>query len=79
MLDAYLIKNTTPEQREQIVLEALAGGDDCDKSVTDADMALYQPYIDGVMELNECTAAYRTRYVLGGMPQPRDSGCGWAK
>lgn len=79
MQERYLVKNTTRAERERIVEEALSGGDDCDKSVSDADLALYQPYIDGEMELSECTAAYRTGYVLGGMPQARDSGCGWAK
>ena len=79
MNEAYLIRNTTPEERERIVLEALSGGDDCDKAVTDADIALYQPYIDGRLELNECTRAYRTGYVLGAMEQPKDSGCGWAR
>ena len=59
----YLIANTTREQREQIVADSLgnidAGCDGCAPGILD----MYQPYIDGTMELRECTMAFQTRYV----------------
>lgn len=78
MLKEYLVANTTREQREQIVREALNSCEGCDDTISDADEAIYQPYIDGLMELNECTRAYRTGYVVGFMER-EDRGCGWAK
>lgn len=47
MTQSYLICNTTREERERIVLDALAGADECGDGVSDGDIALYQPYIDG--------------------------------
>jgi len=79
MNEQFLIRNTTPEQREQIVLEALSGGDECERPVTDADLKLYQPYIDGEMELKECTAAWRASYLRGYMDRTEDTGCGFAR
>ncbi|MBQ3484482.1 MAG: purine biosynthesis protein PurH [Clostridia bacterium] len=62
---AYLIKDTTREEREQIVAEALgnieASCDGCMPGLAE----MYQPYIDGEMELRECNAAFNARYVSG--------------
>lgn len=51
-----LIKDTTREERLRIVQEALAWGDDCDgvSSLTKGIDEMYQPYIDGELELVEC-------------------------
>ena len=61
-MEEYLIKNTTREQREQIVKESLghtALG--CDAAMAGYD--LYQPYIEGIKELREITMEYQAQYV----------------
>ncbi|WP_294376102.1 purine biosynthesis protein PurH [uncultured Clostridium sp.] len=61
-MDKFLIKNTTREQREQIVKESLGYSDiGCDEYSDGYD--LYQPYIDGKMEISEITQAYKANYV----------------
>ena len=63
-----LIKDTTREERIAIVQRALSWGDDCD-SVSGSSRgvdAMYQPYIDGELELAELNMARAsTKYVLG--------------
>ena len=56
MARSKLIKDTTREERIEIVQRALAWGDDCDgvSSLTTGVDEMYQPYIDGEMELAEC-------------------------
>jgi len=64
-MPSYLIKDTTREEREQIVAEALgnmeANCDGCMPGLAE----MYQAYIDGEMELRECNAAFNARYVSG--------------
>jgi len=71
MLEQYLIKNTTKEQREKIVKAALScGGGGCENcsscgvygAVDPYDM--YQPYIDGVKELADINREFRASYLL---------------
>ncbi len=70
-MDKYLIKNTTREQREQIVRDSLGcGAGSCENcsacgaygAVNPYDM--YQPYIDGEKELAEINEAYRANFLL---------------
>lgn len=78
MMDEYLIANTTKEQREQIVAEALgnidASCDGCSYGV----LKMYEPYIEGKLELRECTMAFNARYVKD-MEHENRSGCGVMK
>lgn len=61
-MEEYLIKNTTREQREQIVRESLGYSDiGCEDCGDGYDM--YLPYIEGKKELREITMEYQTRYV----------------
>lgn len=61
-MEKYLIKNTTREQREQIVKESLGySGIGCDDCKEGYDM--YIPYIEGKKELREITMEYQARYV----------------
>lgn len=69
-MDSYLIKDTTREQREQIVRDALScGGGGCDScsacgaygAIDPYDM--YQPYIDGEKEIAEITAEFTTTFL----------------
>jgi hypothetical protein len=70
MLDKHLIKNTTREQREQIVRTSLGcGGGGCENcsacGVYGAGdpFAMYQPYIDGAQEIADINDAFRARYL----------------
>ena len=60
---AYLIKDTTKEEREQIVAESLgnieATCDGCMSGLAE----MYQDYIDGRKELREINMEFNARYV----------------
>lgn len=62
-----LISETTREEREQIVAQSLSCGDTCSNcgGCSQSMIDMYQPYIDGKMELAECNRAYHARYVSG--------------
>ena len=68
---SILIKDTTREQRERIVQEALYGAcgadcefcNGCDNLGGGRIEAIYQPYIDGEREIAEINAAYRAPFV----------------
>ena len=62
---SLLIKDTTKEEREQIVAESLGNIDgSCDGCAAGlADM--YQDYIDGKRELREINMSFRRGYVSG--------------
>ena len=61
----YLIKDTTREEREQIVAESLgniaANCDGCMSGLAD----MYQDYIDGKKELREISMEFNARYISG--------------
>jgi hypothetical protein len=69
-MEKYLIKNTTKEQREQIVKDALScGGGGCENcsacgiyGASDP-YDMYQPYIDGEKELFEITKEFNAKYI----------------
>ena len=75
-MSSYLIKDTTREEREQIVAESLGNlSGSCDGCASGlADM--YQDYIDGKRELREINQAFQARYVSGA-DGPAKSGCGY--
>ena len=68
---SILIKDTTREERERIVHQALWGGcgtecefcSGCDNRGGGRLEALYQPYIDGLKEISEINAEYRAPFV----------------
>ena len=71
---SILIKDTTREEREQIVAEALGnnygGCDDCMPGLAE----MYQQYIDGKKELKEINMEFNSHYVSGS-DGPDRSGC----
>lgn len=72
---SYLIKDTTREEREAIVVEALgnieANCDGCMPGLAE----MYQAYIDGEMELRECNAAFNKGYISGKQGPERGGSC----
>ena len=71
-MKSILIRDTTREEREKIVAQALAvcggacdfcGG--CDNIGGGRTDDLYRPYIEGKMEIAEINAAYRRGLVPG--------------
>lgn len=72
-MDEFLIKNTTREQRDQIVKESLGyGGLGCEECGDGYEM--YLPYIEGDMELREITMGYQANY-LKDMERKERRGC----
>ena len=75
---SILIKDTTREERIRIVQNALAWGDDCDSVSGQASGvdAMYQPYIDGELELAECNMrGAATKYVKSDRDRPSTGSC----
>ena len=74
-MKSYLIKDTTREEREQIVAEALgnieANCDGCMPGLAE----MYQAFIDGEMELRECNAAFNKGYISGRQGPERGGSC----
>ena len=70
----YLIKDTTKEEREQLVAESLgnisASCDGCSAGIVE----MYQAYIDGKKELRDINMEFHARYVSGS-EQPERTGC----
>lgn len=73
-MDKFSIKNTTREQRIQIINEALGcGGGGCDNcsgcGVFGAGdpYDMYQPYIDGLKEISQINMEFRERYSVHGL------------
>ena len=71
---AYLISETTKEEREAIVKESLgnieANCDGCMAGLAE----MYQDYIDGKKELREINMEFNARYVKGDDMEGRDGG-----
>lgn len=74
--EKYLIANTTKEEREKIVRDALeysdVGCEDCGSALG---YDLYEPYINGEMELYEVTQSFQRSYVKADCRMERES-CG---
>ena len=72
-MKSYLIKDTTREEREQIVEESIgnitSACDGCAAGLAE----MYQDYIDGKKELREINMEFNARYVSGGEGPSRGS------
>ena len=72
-MKSILIKDTTREERERIVHQALWGAcgidcgfcSGCDNRGGGTIGSIYQPYIDGEKEISEINAEYRSPFVSG--------------
>jgi hypothetical protein len=70
MLQRHLIKDTTRDEREKIIKDALScGGGGCENcSACGAYGAqdpfeMYQPYVDGLKEIEEINREFRASYL----------------
>ena len=74
-MPGYLIKDTTKEERKQIVEESLGNiSANCDVFMARlADM--YQDYIDGKKEIREINMEFNARYVHGDMDKEEKRSC----
>ncbi len=67
----YLIKDTTREEREEIIRSSLScGGESCENCSSCAlgggdPFKMYQDYIDGKKEISQINAEYRANYLHG--------------
>lgn len=72
-MTSILIQDTTREQRQQIVDDAIgnisAACDGCAEGIIE----MYQPYIDGEKELRDINAEFRSHYVSGEQRVARQS------
>ena len=76
-MKSLLIKDTTREEREQIVAESIGNiSGSCDGCMAGL-VDMYQDYIDGKREIREIDMEFRTRYESG-MGGPEKSDCGYA-
>lgn len=76
-MDKFSIKNTTREQREQIIKESLGYSDvGCDDCAAGYGYDMYQPYIDGEKELSEISEAFHASFIREDMGN-RDRSCGY--
>ena len=70
-----LISETTREEREQIVRDAVGNTDGLCDGCAPGILNMYQDYIDGKKELREVNAEFRANY-LSGAEKPGRGGCG---
>ena len=70
-MSSYLIKDTTREEREQIVADAIgnieAACDGCAPGLAE----MYNDYIDGKRELHEINMDFNARYTKGRIERDR--------
>lgn len=72
-MKSYLIKDTTREERQQIVAESIGNIEAACDGCAPGAAEMYQDYIDGKMELREVNMAFSARYVSGATGPTRDS------
>ena len=77
-MTSILIKDTTREEREQIVAESVGNISGLCDGCSPGIIEMYQDYIDGKKELREVNAEFRARYTSGAQG-PERSGCGMAE
>ena len=77
-MKSLLIKDTTREEREQIVQESIGNIDGACDGCSAGLAEMYQDYIDGKKEIHDINMEFSARYVLGaGMPEKGE--CGYAR
>ena len=69
-MDSILIRDTTKEEREQIIRQSMDCGGGCENCSScwlggGSPWDMYQDYIDGKREISEINMAYNARYLRG--------------
>ncbi|MBR3338494.1 MAG: purine biosynthesis protein PurH [Lachnospiraceae bacterium] len=64
-MKSYLIKDTTREEREQIVADSIGNIDGSCDGCASGLIDMYQDYIDGIKELRDINMEFRAHYVSG--------------
>ena len=64
-IKSILIKDTTREEREQIVAESIGNIESACDGCSPGLIEMYQDYIDGKKELREVNMEFNARYVRG--------------
>lgn len=77
-MNSILIKDTTREEREQIIAESVGNVDGICDGCSPGILNMYQDYIDGRKELREINMEFRRNYVSGAAGQDKSS-CGIAE
>ena len=75
-MKSYLIKDTTREEREQIVADSIGNIDGSCDGCASGLIDLYQDYIDGIKELRDINMEFRAHYVSGDEGPVKES-CGF--
>ncbi len=73
---SILIKDTTREQREQIVAESIGNINGACDGCQAGMIEMYQPYIDGLKEIREINMEFRANYESG-IEGPEKADCGY--
>jgi len=63
-MDEYSIKNTTKEQRIELIRSWTPEDETFDENTVDM-WEMYRDYIDGKKEIAECNAAFQAQYMPG--------------
>jgi len=69
----YLIAETTREEREKIVAEALGNIDASCDGCSSGIVNMYDDYIEGKRELRDITMSFNARYISGDEAPSRSS------
>lgn len=70
LMKSLLIKDTTKQEREQIIRQSMDCGGGCENCSScwlggGSPFDMYQEYIDGKKEIAQINAEYRARFVRG--------------
>ena len=74
-MKSLLIKDTTREERERIVAEAIGNIEGACDGCMPGVAEMYQAYIDGEKEIRQINAEFRGSYVNGAEGPDRPAGC----
>ncbi len=77
-MDSILIKDTTREEREQIVAESIGNINGACDGCASGLLEMYQDYIDGKKEIRDINMEFRAHYESG-MEVPERGECGFAR